>query len=338
MGHIILAHATMTKIDAMIQADQGASYRGWLGKVIGHITDAYRTDEDGHRNHMGASLIGGECPRAIWFNFHWATKSNFGGRILRLFNRGHLEEARFIALLLMIGCDVYQQDADGKQYRVSHAEGHFGGSGDGVALHCPDLPAGTPAVTEFKTHGEKSFIELAGKLEDWRKHLADPTRHPFTGKGVREAKFEHYVQMNVYMRKMGLPAALYMAVNKNTDDIYAEVLPLDATIADQFLDRGDKLVWMKDAPEKISSSSGFFKCRFCDHRPVCHLGAVPDRNCRTCVCSEPVEGGKWACNNEHRRTELLFPESNPLSEDFFLTKERQLKGCERYTLRAEFVK
>ena len=134
MGNITLASKTIAKIDAMIKADQGASFRGWLGKVIPHMGDAYRTDEDGHRSHMGASLIGGECPRAIWYGFRWATKSNFEGRLLRLFNRGHLEEARFIAMLLMIGCEVYQQDAEGNQFRISHAEGHLGGSGDGVVI------------------------------------------------------------------------------------------------------------------------------------------------------------------------------------------------------------
>lgn len=295
MGNITLATQTLAKIDSMIHADQGAAYRGWLGKVIGHIGDAYRTDEDGHRSHMGASMIGGECARSIWYNFRWATKSNFGGRLLRLFNRGHLEEARFIAMLLMIGCEVYQQDENGNQFRVSHAEGHFGGSGDGVVIGIPDLPAGTAALCEFKTSAEKPFNEVKAK-------------------GVREAKFEHYVQMNIYMRKMGIAVALYMVVNKNNDELYGEIIYLDTAVADQFLDRGEKLVWMEDAPEKINNSPGFFKCRFCDHRPVCHLKAAPDRNCRTCAYSKPVEGKQWICR----------------LHDQHIDKDTQLKGCKDY--------
>lgn len=316
MPAVTIAIRTLTLIDQMIKEDQGARFRGWLGKVISHIGDAYRTDEDGHRTHMGASLLGGECPRAIWYNFRWATKSNFEGRLLRLFNRGHIEEARFIAMLLMIGAEVYQQDANGKQYRISFAEGHAGGSGDGVALHIPDIPQGTAALCEFKTHGEKSFIELAGKLDEWRAYLEDPMRNPFCGKGVREAKFEHYVQMQLYMRKMGLACALYVAVNKNTDDLYAEIVTLNSELADQFLARGEKLVWMTDPPEKINASPGFFKCRFCDHRPVCHLKAAPDRNCRTCVYAEPGKGATWVCR----------------LHDSVIDKETQLKGCSDYTM------
>lgn len=316
MPHVTLAYQTMARIEEIMSADQGASYRGWLGKVIPHIGDAYRTDEDGHRSHLGASMIGQECARAIWYNWRWVTKSKFGGRILRLFNRGHLEEARFIALFLMIGCRVFQQDEHGNQFRISHAEGHYGGSGDGVILDLPELPSGTAALGEFKTHGETSFVELAGKLPDWRKHLEDPQRHPFTGKGVREAKFEHYVQMQQYMRKMGLPISIYVAVNKNTDDIYMELVTLNSEIADQFLDRGENLVWLSEPPARISETPGFWKCRFCDHKPVCHMDAPPDRNCRTCPHSYPAKNKEWRCR---------------LRGDMVLSKELQLTGCDQYT-------
>lgn len=319
---IRIAYETLRKFEESVAADQGSSFRGWLGKVISHIGDAYRTGEDGHRTHMGASLIGGECPRAIWYNFRWVTKPKFSGRIIRLFNRGHLEEARFIALLLSIGCQVYQQDENGNQFRVSHVGGHFGGSGDGIVVNCPDVPTGASCLTEFKTHGEKSFVELAGKLDEWRKHVERPKMYPFTGKGVRNAKFEHYVQMNIYMRKMGIPIALYVAVNKNTDDIYAEVILLDTEIADQFLERGEKLVWAEKPPAKINQSAGFYKCRFCDHRPVCHMGAAPDRNCRTCIFSKPVADGKWACTQPDVATDDI-------------PKAIQLTGCDHYVARKD---
>lgn len=303
MSNRILATKTLTMIDTLVEKDQGASFRGWLGKVIGHVGDAYRTDEDGHRSHMGASMIGGECARAIWYNFRWTTKSAFPGRVLRLFNRGHLEEARFIAMLLMIGCEVYQQDENGNQFRISHAEGHFGGSGDGVAIGVPDVPEGTAVLCEFKTSGDKPFAELKAK-------------------GVRDAKFEHYVQMNIYMRKMGIAVALYLVVNKNTDELYGEIVYLDSAIADQFLDRGEKMVWMDDAPDKLSNSPGFWKCRFCDHRPVCHLKAAPDRNCRTCKHSTPAANKEWVCNKP------IQPYGEGANQ--VLDKETQLKGCDDY--------
>lgn len=298
MRSVIPATKTLKAIEDAIAADQGAAYRINLGKVLPHIGDAYRGEDGGFRTHLGASVIGGDCGRAIWYGFRWATMPKFSGRILRLFNRGHLEEGRFIAALLTIGVQLYQQDEHGKQFRISDVGGHFGGSGDGVAIGLPDLPPGTPALAEFKTHNDKSFVKL--KKE-----------------GVRAAKFEHFVQMQTYMRKMGIPVALYMAVNKNDDDLYGEIVPLESNVADQFIDRGRTIIMMKQAPKRISESPGWFACSWCDHKPICHLKKPPERNCRTCCHSEAREDGTWRCTNAG-------------AEDLILTKELQATGCEAY--------
>jgi hypothetical protein len=313
---VTVAHRTLDAIDNAIAADQGGSFRQWEGKLFPQMEDAFRGEEDGFRSHLGASILGGDCARHIWYSFHWATKARHSGRTLRLFNRGHLEEPRFLAMLLMIGCEVWWQDSEGNQFRIAWADDHAGGSGDGVGRGIPDLDPATAAVCEFKTHGEKSFIELAGKLPEWRAYREDPTRLKFPGQGVRVAKFEHFVQMQTYMRKMGLAAALYMAVCKNTDDLYAEIVTLDTEFADQFLNRGEELVWLRDPPKKINESPGFFKCRFCDDRPVCHLGAAPAVNCRTCEFSQPGKAGTWHCTNPSHR--------------IVLSKELQQTGCADY--------
>ncbi|WAX22445.1 Cas4 family CRISPR-associated exonuclease [Pseudomonas phage MiCath] len=300
-ANIRLAVETKNLINAMLEADGGAKFRGWLGKVIPHMDDAYRTDESPFRSHMGASLIGGDCARAVWYGFHWATKPFFPGRVLRLFNRGHLEEARFIALLLMIGCDIYQQDENGKQYRISSSEGHFGGSGDGIAVGLPDLPPGTPALTEFKTHNDKSFKKLVEE-------------------GVRECKPEHYTQMQLYMYKMGLPVALYGAVNKNDDELHFELIELNSRHAEVYLGIADELVWSEYPPKRINESPGYYKCKWCDHRPVCHGLGDPAVNCRTCQFSRPIEGARWVCTQT--------------GED--LSKQKQESACQSYTKRTNF--
>lgn len=221
----------------------------------------------------------------------------FDGRILRLFNRGHLEEGRFIAMLLAAGVKVYQQDANGKQFRVSWATGHCGGSGDGIAVDIPDLPPGQACVCEFKTHNDASFK----KLKD---------------KGVREAKPEHWVQMNIYMVRFGIPYALYMAVNKNDDSVHAEIIVVNPEAAQQYIDRAESIVWMDEPPPKIAKSAGWFVCKFCDYKDICHNQEPPSINCRTCQYSQPVADGKWICKQAINHEEI--------------PKERQLTGCQRY--------
>lgn len=298
-----LATKTLDAINAALEKDQGALFRHWLGQVIPHIGDAYDSQEKSFRPHLGASMIGRECARDIWYGWRWAVKPKFEGRMLRLFNRGHLEEARFIALLLMIGCQVYQQDDAGKQFRISHAEGHFGGSGDGIIAGLPDLPEGTVALSEFKTHNSKSFAKV--------KEV-----------GVQQAKPEHYVQMNIYMGKFGIPVALYGAVNKDNDDLYLEIIPFNNSVCLEYLERGERIVWMESPPPKLANSIGYFKCKMCNNKGVCHLNHAPAVNCRTCAYSAPAANKEWICSNP------VCPGPIP--------KEVQLTGCSHYELKGCF--
>ena len=287
---------TMAAIESSMKADQGAAYRVWLGKVIPHIGDAYRGADLPFRSHMGASGLGKKCERAIWYGFRWATKPNFDGRMLRLFNRGHLEEARFIALLLSIGCEVYQQDSNGKQFRISDAGGHLGGSGDGLVMGLPDLDSGTVALCEFKTACEKKFLEMQSN-------------------GLREANFTYFVQTQLYMGKMGYGVTLFMMTNKNTDHIYAELVVFDPAIYERYLDRGVTLVFTEQPPKKLSESPGYYECKFCDHYAVCHKGETPAKTCRSCHYAIPERDGTWTCNNGPKRV---------------LTTLEQYTACDKY--------
>lgn len=319
-----LATNTMKAVVDAINADGGNSFRLWEGRVIPHLGDAYRADEDSFRSHLGASVIGGPCDRALWYSWRWAHKGKPTGkakeaddagyaRMVRLWNRGHLEEGRFIALLLMIGVQVYQQDEKGNQFRVSFFGGHMGGSGDGVLLGVPDVPPGVPCLGEFKTHSDESFKELVEK-------------------GVRLAKPEHYVQMQIYLRGMGLVYALYVAVNKNTDELHMEIVQYDGETDARFLERGRRIIFSMTAqPRMRSASPTFWKCKYgCDMAPVCWQTVQPARNCRTCQFVEFNEDGSVRCTNETQHEIRNWPGVVPLD------KPAQLAGCELYQLAQVF--
>jgi len=61
---------------------------------------------DGFRWHLGGSVIGGECLRKIWYDYRWVQEPVFSGRMHRLFQRGHLEEFRFVEYLRGMGWTV----------------------------------------------------------------------------------------------------------------------------------------------------------------------------------------------------------------------------------------
>lgn len=84
-----------------------------------------RGGEPGHedtepRAHLGASIIGRDCYREIWYSFRWFTKKQFEGRMLRLFATGFKYEKRFIAVLEMVGVHVDEYDYEGPRERLMY--------------------------------------------------------------------------------------------------------------------------------------------------------------------------------------------------------------------------
>lgn len=235
--------------------------------------------DDEPRPHLGASEIGKPCKRALWYSFRWATAKKFDGRMLRLFNRGHREEPQFLEELRGIGAEVYEIDPETKQqHRFSGYKGHVGGSCDAIGRGLPEAPK-TWAIIEFKTHGEKSFTELVKK-------------------NVQEHKPEHYAQMQLYMGWSELSRALYLAVNKNTDELYSEWVHFDQAAFEQLEAKAKEIVDATEPPQGLSEDPAWYQCKFCDHHAICHGEQVPVKNCRTCVHATPVDLGVWCCNQD----------------------------------------
>ena len=275
---MLLAAKTLAAIDSALEADGGARFRGIQKQTFSELTDAFSTKEEGFRRHLGASLIGRPCARDLWYSHHWCKEKKFSGRILRLFNRGHLEEARFIALLRLIGAQVWGTADDGRQLRITGASGHFGGSLDSVVLGIPDCPT-EPLLAEYKTHGNKSFTALVSE-------------------GVMKAKWEHYVQMNVYAAYHQLNWCLYLAVNKDTDALHAELIEVDPQVVARYHQRAEDIVFAPEPPGRLNESPAWYQCKYCDHHKMCHDFEYPEVNCRTCAHSTPIENGKWKCEKK----------------------------------------
>ena len=227
-----------------------------------------------HRPHLGGSQIGNSCERALWYQFRWAGHANFDGRMLRLFETGQLAEARFISDLRAIGITVWDTDADGRQFSYSRFGGHFALSLDGVCDGIEDHPG--PHTLEFKTMNEKTFKAL-------------------TTNGLQKTKPTYWAQVHVGMLLSEIPACLFMAVNKNTDELYAERVDLDAAFAQTMIDKAERIVFAESAPPRIADTEDWFECKFCDHNLVCHRDTVPEINCRTCAHATARTDGTWHC-------------------------------------------
>jgi len=88
-------------------------------------------------------------------------------------------------------------------------------------------------------------------------------------------------QMQTYMHLMGLTRAMYLAVCKDTDDVYVERVEADPAFAQGLLAKAERVIFAATPPPRISTDPAWYQCRMCDHAPVCHAGAAdaaaPDR-------------------------------------------------------------
>ena len=242
--------------------------------IVAAIYAAYEKSE-APRAHLGASRIGESCSRRLWLEWRWCGQEAFPGRVRRMFDTGKREESRLIADLRAIGCEVMEGPTPDEQWRVSACDGHFGGSLDAAGRGFPDAPK-TWAVIEFKTHNETSFRALEAK-------------------GVQQSKPIHYAQMTAYAGLAGMDRMVYVAVNKNTDEIYAERLHFDKAEFDRLMAKAQSIISAKEPPTRISDDATFYLCRFCPFHAQCHGEVRPAVTCRSCAHSTPIDKGAWRC-------------------------------------------
>lgn len=242
-------------------------------------------------NGVSVSLLSTDCDRRAFNNLRWAVQEKHEARQLRLFETGHCEELRLINWLRDAGYTVTDE-----QKQITDKDILLNGYIDGIVYGVTDAPC----LLECKTHNDKSFKQLVKK-------------------GVAGCKPEHIDQVNVYMHYTELKRCVYIAKNKNDDDIYIELIDYNPTVYESFYSRARYLLNTDTLPYQISTEPDYFLCKSfkCPSYGLCHGEDVPLKNCRTCayVGFNPVDKG-WHCNRSSS-----YPN---------LDLQKQVVGCEKY--------
>lgn len=262
-----------------------------ISELIKSDIDSYTSKvyDDGFRWHLGASSIGDECKRKLWYRFRWVGQEKVSGRMQRLFNRGHLEELRHVEWLKGLGFLVWTRDEsklkeDGThpQLRINNlCNGHFGGSLDGIIQFPANYNISGYAILESKTNGTGAGFNALGN------------------KGLTLAKPQHYIQTSVYGKSYNIQHVLYICANKNDDDLYIEVAKLDFKLADQMEEKAKAIIFAKTPPEKLSENPTHLQCKnLCEFKDICHFKKPAVKNCRSCVNCTAVDNASFYCDIE----------------------------------------
>ena len=210
------------------------------------------------RHYLGGSRLGVACERALQFEYVDApvdSGAEFPGRTLRIFEVGHALEDLAIRWLRLAGFDLYTRRKEGGQFGFSVADGRIQGHLDGVIAGAPaELGLTFPMLWECKTMNDKN----------WRDTVK---------KGVAVTKPVYAAQIATYQAYMepSIPGiannpALFTAINKDTEELWFELVPFDAALAQRMSDRAVRVIQATKAGEqlpRIATEPGFYECKYC---------------------------------------------------------------------------
>ncbi len=257
-------------------------------KTIKDKLDHLQYDSD-IRWYLGGSVIGHQCTRYIAYTFRWAYKEKLDSRIWRIFRIGDAIEDIMVKQLAKAGYEVSGQQVSLPGYR-GHGSGHI----DGIVVIDEE-----PHLFEAKSMNHTNYLDVQRK-------------------GVQVSKPIYYGQCQMYMGKLDLKKALFLAMDKNTSDIYMEIIDFDEDEYERLCRREEDII--DGLPlsmfPRISNNPSWYTCKFCAAKDVCHKGETLEKNCRTCENSEILNEGKWRCNWHMK----------------ILSIEEQMAGCEHYHL------
>lgn len=214
------------------------------------------------RDYLGASMLGSACTRRVQYEYAGAPKDpgeDFDGKTLRIFDAGHQFEALSIKWFRVAGFELRTAKADGKQFGFAVAKGRIKGHIDGVIVAGPSFLT-YPMLWEHKALNDKNWQDVV------KRGLA-------VSKPLYAAQVALY---QGYMPDLAQNPALFTALNKDTEELYHELVPFDCALAQSVSDKAVRILQATDAGEllpRIAANADYYECKFCPYAKRCWDGA-----------------------------------------------------------------
>lgn len=209
------------------------------------------------RTYLGASSIGHECDRYLWYLCNGFTRQDPHINAVTAAEGGYKAEPILIERLRMVpGVEVISHQPDGSQYEFSDFDGRFKGHPDGFICGILEAPK-TWHVLEFKEKEEK-FYNALWKLIQTNEKTA-----------LYGWNFEYYVQAQIYMRKFDLDRHYLVCTTPGARKMISCRTELNVSVADHFIARAKMILEAKTTPERKFKTPDFYKCKWCDFRGEC---------------------------------------------------------------------
>jgi len=204
--------------------------------------------------NISPSMIGDECLRRVQFMTTKAPSKPHEGKLLRIFQRGHIFEPFVLAILREAGFDISEVSEDGAQHGFQIMDNQCRGRLDGKILSGPEIEGLIyPCPWECKVLGDKGF---KAAVKD----------------GIAKAHPKYAVQAAMYQAYGVEGPMLFSVLNANTMEIYSEAFELNEERCQDASDRAVMILRANRAGELLPRAAGDpdqFPCKWCDFSEHC---------------------------------------------------------------------
>lgn len=208
------------------------------------------------RDYIGASTIGDDCSRKIWYKWR-GHREIFDAETIRRFEDGHTTEAKVISWLRLVPSIEIHIENMGKQYGFSDYVGKFKGHYDGVIKGIPQASK-TWHILEVKCVNEKKFKEI----DKWRDKVGEKNI-------LKEWNKIYYAQAVLYMYYENINRHLTIVATPGGRDLTCFRTEADNKFAEGLRGKAHRIINATEPPERIGGSD-WWQCRMCNFKEMCH--------------------------------------------------------------------
>lgn len=217
-----------------------------ITKLLGEAIQKQLPDEP--RQYIGASSIGRECSRAIWYEYHKMIGTDFSSKLKTTFKIGKLLEGMILDDVDLLGFEL-ERPAEINNYLFCRDESMqiFQGHMDSILY----LNRDNPVILEIKTCKNSSF-------------------NSFKKDGLKIWSQTYFAQLQAYMGMTDIHHACLLALNKDTSEYHHEWVDYDDIYYHELREKALIISSCETPPEQINRSPLYFVCAGCRFKTICH--------------------------------------------------------------------
>ena len=211
------------------------------------------------RNYIGASSIGHECERKLWYNFHHPQSPDIPASGLRAIQDGYESESRMIKRLRAVpGIDLRTIGERGRQIGFSDLNDKFKGHIDGLIHGLIQAPE-TWHIWEHKAVNEKKQRKLDKLKSDHGEKNA-----------LEKWDYIYYCQAILYMHYFELTRHYLTCDSPGGRSTISVRTEANERLAQVLIAKAARIIKAKTEPPRISDDPSWYICKWCDNQERCH--------------------------------------------------------------------